>query len=312
MLLQIDLRLALYVVSSAIALGMAYYAVLLLLLMRKGILEKGWRYTSAGAVLLALSIAVGAVLQAGVLPEEGILSMLVLLSIGVVYILIGLRAQYLIWKNKLFPLSTVQEVLENFIAAKTPAMKPSTSPLARKALSQELNLAHGQLVGKKILLEFDPASNYEEHVKKFIHEALTNNQTAVVFTKQGSNIASLGNVKVVVLSVSEQALELLPEGNLKVSITNASILLEAFNRVLNSFPQTFIVVDSLSDMVLNLGFERTHKLLQQVSERMTNRNSSILLLFNPKVHDEKVKAVFEAYANILLKADKSGLHLIKA
>jgi uncharacterized protein involved in response to NO len=107
---------------------MAYYAVLLLLLMRKGILEKGWRYTSAGAVLLALSIAVGAVLQAGVLPEEGILSMLVLLSISVVYILIGLRAQYLIWKNKLFPLSTVQEVLENFIAAKTPAMKPSTYP----------------------------------------------------------------------------------------------------------------------------------------------------------------------------------------
>lgn len=312
MFLQVDLRLALYVVSSAIALGMAYYAVLLLLLMRKGILEKGWRYTSAGAVLLALSIAVGAVLQAGILPEEGILSMLVLLSIGVVYILIGLRVQYLIWKDKLFPLSTVQKVLENFIATKAPAMKPSASPIVQEALSQELNLAHDQLVGKKILLEFDPASNYEEHVRKFIHEALINNQTVVVFTKQGSNIAFLEKCKNIVLSVSEQALELLPEGNLKVSITNASILLEAFNRVLSSFPQAFIVVDSLSDMVLNLGFEKAHKLFQQVAEYILTRGSSILLLFNPKAHDEKVKAVFEAYANILLKADKSGLHLIKA
>jgi len=311
LLVQVDLLLALYVVSLAITLGMAYYAILLLLLMRRGILEKAWRYTSAGAVVLAFSIAVGAVLQAGVLPKEGVLSMLVLLNIGVVYILIGLRAQYLAWKDRLLPSSEVHKVFESFLAVKPSTPEPMP-PAAQKAASKEADLSYGKLAGRKALLEFDPASNYEEHVERFVYEALASNQAAVVFTRQGSRISSLKNVKVVVFSVSEQALELLPGGNLRVSITDASILLEAFNQVLNSFPQVFIVVDSLSNIVLNLGFERAHKLFQQVAEHMVNRNSTLLLLFNPNAHDERVRAVFEAYADILLKADRSGLHLIKA
>jgi hypothetical protein len=71
------------------------------------------------------------------------------------------------------------------------------------------------------------------------------------------------------------------------------------------------VVDNLTDLTLNLGFEKTYNLLQEMNEVIAGSKSSLLLLFNLKAHDEQTRAAFEGYSNAILSFDSSGLHIQK-
>ena len=56
------------------------------------------------------------------------------------------------------------------------------------AFSKSMGLTHRQVAGRKILLEYDPTSNYQEAIQDFITEALANVEPATVFTRIGSAI----------------------------------------------------------------------------------------------------------------------------
>jgi hypothetical protein len=162
--------------------------------------------------------------------------------------------------------------------------------------------------GKKTILEFDPTSEYEGYVATTVKEALSIGSTVVLFTKQGSTLSGLKGVKMVLLSFSEQSIKLSPEGTLWVSITNPSLILDAFTSVTKSDPGAKIAVDNLTDLILNLGFEKTYNLLQEMNEVIAGSRSSLLLLFNAKAHDEQTRAAFEGLSNAILRFDGSGLH----
>ncbi|MHB8567556.1 MAG: hypothetical protein ACYC7D_13830 [Nitrososphaerales archaeon] len=206
--------------------------------------------------------------------------------------------------------SSERKVLRNFF--KHPTNHNSPWPSTRgKVLSSELNLTFDQLSGKRILLEFDPAAEYENYVRQYVSESLVNGHSIVVFTRQGSNISTLKNVKMVILSVKENPpVDLLPDGNLNISTNSEAALLEAFNHIFETYRKVSIVVDNISNITMNIGFEKTYNILQLVGERLGE--SSIMLLLNPKAHDEKVKALFEGYSNILVSSNREGIRLLKS
>jgi hypothetical protein len=113
---------------------------------------------------------------------------------------------------------------------------------------------------------------------------------------------------VILLSFSEQNIKLSPEGTLSVSITNPSLILDAFTSVLKQDPGAKMVIDNLTDLIFNLGFEKSYNLLQEMSEAIAGPKSSLLLLMNAKAHEEQVKAAFEGYCNTIFRYDESGLH----
>jgi hypothetical protein len=284
----------------------AITAVRLLAISGKGAFEASWKYLAIGAILIALATGLFTIsdLLNSITLDDIATSLLIP---GGVFMALALRGQHLVWRKALSSKDS-RKILESF-AISTEQKKPN---LERRIKDPVSNAKEAPLIpgGKKVIFEFDPTSEYEEYIARRVKEISSSGSEAILFTKQGSTLSTLDGTKMVVLSFSEHAMKLSSEGNLSVSITNPSLILDAFTSIINSNPDATIIIDTLTDLILNLGFEKTYNLLQEMNEKLVG-DSSLLLLFNPKAHDEKLRSIFEGYANVILRFDRTGLQLEK-
>ncbi len=54
--------------------------------------------------------------------------------------------------------------------------------------SRQLGIEHGQVRGKKLLIEFDPSAPYERFVRDYVLECLHHGEVVVVFSKKGNAV----------------------------------------------------------------------------------------------------------------------------
>ncbi len=195
---------------------------------------------------------------------------------------------------------------------RTAFMVEDLFPVHLNEFSGKVGLSHSQVVGKKILMEFNPALHYEDYVHDFLLEGITNANLSITFLRKGSKLQTLPNMKKVMLSVDTKTPIEVKGKTLIVSMTDASIILEAFRRILDEYPNSWIVVDNLSDITLTIGFEKTYSLLRHVSELLADREATVMFLFNPGAHDKKVREAFRAMTDIIITLKSSGPKLIKA
>jgi len=212
-------------------------------------------------------------------------------------------------------------VLSRFLESVAVTPKPGvTMPIGiQNKFSQSLGLErHSQLRGTKILYEFDAATDYEVSVADFVHESLANNELALVFTRIKSSINStLAEEKAVrffyltpKVSVPEPGAS---ENEVLLPAKNTALMLQTFDEVLKTDPQAKIniVFDSLSDLLLSIGFEKTYDFLRQVIEMLTIPRVTALILFNPEAHDPKTTSSLQTVFNSIIAYGKEGLKLIK-
>ena len=104
---------------------------------------------------------------------------------------------------------------------------------ARK-FSRQLGIDHNKLLGRKILFEFDPRTDYERFVRNFALECAFLGEAVTVITQKGSSVQQAfdGDQGIRFIDL-ERAPELLP------------ILKKNFEGPIS------IVIDSLTDLVLN-------------------------------------------------------------
>ncbi|MDG6925398.1 MAG: hypothetical protein JRN09_02470 [Nitrososphaerota archaeon] len=290
--------------------GWAYYAIRLLALSRRGAFESSWRNIALGALATATGIAL---LTAATYVGGSFVGIAgsAMIAIGGAFMFLALVSQYSIW-NRMLSSEDSKKVLESF------AMRPvgrvvTKTPYQSQSQSQTTG-APGPTIsgdGKKTLLEFDPVSGYEGYVAQMIREAISKGSAVALFTKPGSTLSGLKDVRMVFLSYSEQSIRLSQEeGTLWVSITNPSLILDAFATVTKADPGGRVVIDNLTDITLNLGFERAYDLLQRMND-VAGVRSSLFLLLNIKAHSGQVRAAFEGYGNAILRYDADGLHVQK-
>jgi len=184
------------------------------------------------------------------------------------------------------------------------------------AFSRQLGLRHKELIGKKILLEFDPASNYELAVRSFLLEGLINWESVVVFAPRGSAVYSrfvkrrmrffhlTEQVSAPTAGPSEREI-LLPENN-------TSLLLEALDRAVKApHGNVSILFDSLSDLVLTVGLERAYRFTRYALELLTSERVTALFLLNPKAHDPKVVTNLRGLFGSQITYGERGLQITK-
>ena len=190
--------------------------------------------------------------------------------------------------------------------------KVFTSQTYVNRFSRRIGLETSQIIGKKILLfEFNPASPYEKYVKDFIFEAESIKSLSIIFSRKGGKLSTLPNQRTVIFSVGTKTPIRVEEKTLTVSMTDASIILEAFRRILEEYPNSWIVVDNLTDITLTLGFEKTYGLLTHILELLSDRKNTIMFLFNPKAHEVKVREAYRNLVDLILTAKNSELKLLK-
>jgi hypothetical protein len=217
-----------------------------------------------------------------------------------------------------FRKTTVLESLFERLYTSTYAPRPTGLIKNSEAFSKALGLTHEQVVGKNILLEFDPTSDYERVIEDFVDETLANADPVAVFTSKGGIIHSaLGNrsdVKFLVLTqrVSTPQADA-SKNKILLPANNSSLLLDALNKVLKAYPErnASIVFDNLSSLILFIGFEKTYGFLRYALELLALENGTSLFLFDPRAHDIKVASAFRSLFSDQITYGKEGLRVVR-
>lgn len=183
--------------------------------------------------------------------------------------------------------------------------------------SKTLGLSHSDLVGRKILFEFDPASKYEKIIQNFITEALTNIEQATVFTRRGStlhtSLAQQKTVQIFCLTQQVTAPKEVSENEVLLPSNNISLMLDVMDKALKANPHDVInvIFDNLSDLVLSLGFEKTYHFTKYAAEILASSRVTALFLLNASAHDpEVVQSLRNLFENQICFG-KEGIHTVK-
>jgi len=136
--------------------------------------------------------------------------------------------------------------------------------------SKQLGLEHGDLSGRRFLLEFDPSAPYERLIRDFALECVAHNETVTVLTRRGSTVReALEDIEKVEL------VDVTPD------LTLSHFLEKSREKSLS------LVYDSLTDLIFSAGAEATYKFAQNATQLLAGQQVTAVFLFNPGAHDRK-------------------------
>ena len=140
----------------------------------------------------------------------------------------------------------------------------------RNRFSRRLNIGFEEVVGRKILFEFDPATDYEAVVEDFAKEA-------------GEN-----GLHVVVLNFSDLALFKNRSFEV-VDMRGSGQTLPALTALLDQDPRNplGLIVFTLTDLLLTRGFDHTYGFVRDMVSMLNRPWITALFLLAPKAHEER-------------------------
>lgn len=185
------------------------------------------------------------------------------------------------------------------------------------AFSKVVGLSHEELLGRKILLEFDPVSDYERVVENVVKEALAHLEPVYVFTRHASGVyESLGrqrSVRIVLMSASASASKSVSENQIVVPADNTPLVLDSLREIVGKQgdQNALLIFDNVSELIMCVGFEKAYKFLLHAVEMVSSKPATVLFLLNRSAHEShEVSRVRGLFHNILVYEGNS-LDIVK-
>jgi len=186
------------------------------------------------------------------------------------------------------------------------------------SFSRMIGLHHEQLLGRKILLEFDPASNYEKVVDSLMRESMANVEPIFVLTSRTNpihtHLAEHPAAKFIFLSTSASTPELKSENEVILPATDTALILQVLSEVLEKFTapvNVTLVFDKLSELIHLMGFSKAYGFLLDVLYMLSQTKITTIFLLNKKAHEPQVISQIRSLFHNLLTNDKEGLKVLK-
>jgi len=183
--------------------------------------------------------------------------------------------------------------------------------------SGSIGLDHERLVGRRILLEFDPVSDYENAVDRLVKENMANVEPLFVFTSNTSPLrrylAKQPTIKFFLTSISTSTPKSTSENKVLLPAKNTPLILDALSKVLETYADANVcfVFDILSELLTSIGRERTFTFLRHALDLLSSEKITSLFLLNTGAHElEVVSRVRTLFPN-LLTYKKDGLKVVK-
>jgi CheY-like chemotaxis protein len=162
--------------------------------------------------------------------------------------------------------------------------------------SKLLGMGHENLTGKKILLEFDPRTDFEKAIEDFVIECSFHGEVVFVVTTKGSTLRqALGANRVTFIDLNPASLTMFPP-------------------ILNEYPQgpVNIVFDNLTTLVtLGESAYDTLKFAQNALQVLSDRRVTAIFLLNPFAHEPRGVASLRGIFMNQLVYDERGLTVQK-
>jgi hypothetical protein len=185
------------------------------------------------------------------------------------------------------------------------------------AFSKVVGLSHEELLGRKILLEFDPASDYERVVEDAAKEALAHLEPVYVFTRHASGIyESLGrqrSVRIVLMSASASTSVPVSENQIVLPADNTPLVLDSLREILSRHgdQNTFLIFDNVSELVMSVGFEKAYKFLLCAVEMVSSKPATVLFLINSSAHESQEVSRLRGLFHNILVYERNLLEVVK-
>jgi hypothetical protein len=171
---------------------------------------------------------------------------------------------------------------------------------------------------RSALLEVSSSASYEQAVRDFALEKTSGGGLVFVFTSKGSPVYNalngINGVRFYVMTSKVSYPKPGPvESELLVPQNDAAVLLDLIDKTVSSTGDTpvAIVFDSVSDLILYLGFESSYKFLKQANEITDKPKVSALYLVTEGAHDERVTSMIRSIYPTHLAFTNLGLRVTK-
>ena len=185
------------------------------------------------------------------------------------------------------------------------------------SFSELIGLDHRGLIGRKILLEYDPVSDYEKVVDSLAKESMANVEPIFVFTPSTSpihkHLAEQPAVNFFLTSFSTSTPTSVSENTVLLPAKNTPLILDALSKVLETYTDANVcfVFDILSELLISIGQERTFTFLRHALDMLSSKKITSLYLLNTSAHETKVVSCLRSLFNNQLAYDKNGLEIMK-
>jgi hypothetical protein len=185
------------------------------------------------------------------------------------------------------------------------------------SFSRSIGLDHERLIGRRILLEFDPVSDYEKVVDRLAKESMANVEPLFVFTSSTSpihmHLAEQPAIKFFLTSLSTSIPKSTSENEVLLPAKNTPLILDTLSKVLETYVDANVcfVFDILSDLLTSIGREKTFIFLRHALDMLSSKKITNLFLLNTSAHQTEVVSRLRNHFSNQLTYDKNGLEIIK-
>ena len=189
--------------------------------------------------------------------------------------------------------------------------------MQQDAFSNMVNMKHPDILGNRLLLEYEPTSDYEEVVKKFVREFQANVESVAIFTSSGSPICrqfrDQRNISLFSFSTKTSSPARLSDEQVLLPERDTSLLLDAVDKLLQALSKKKIgiVFDVFTDIILSQGFEKAYGVLSSIVEMTESEITSILVLINYGALEPRVLGAVRGLFRSQLRFNFEGLKTIK-
>jgi len=173
------------------------------------------------------------------------------------------------------------------------------------------------LFGRRILLEFDPVSDYEKVVDRLAKESIANVEPIFIFTSSTSpirtHLAEQPAIKFFLTSLSTSIPKSTSETEVLLPAKNTHLILDTLSKVLETYADANVcfVFDILSELLTTIGREKTFTFLRHALELLSSEKTTSLFLLNPSAHETEVVSRVKMLLPNQLTYDKNGLEIIR-
>lgn len=189
--------------------------------------------------------------------------------------------------------------------------------MQQDAFSSIVNMKHQDILGNRLLLEYEPTDKYEEIVQKFVKEFQANVESVAIFTSAGSPVfrqfRDQRNISLFSFSTKTSSPARLTDEQVLLPERDTSLLLDAVDKLLQALSRKRIgiVFDVFTDIILSQGFEKAYGVLSSVVEMTESEMASILVLINHAALEPRVLGAVQGLFRSQLRFNSEGLKVVK-
>jgi len=179
------------------------------------------------------------------------------------------------------------------------------------AFSEQFGMSHEQMVGRKMLLEVDPASDYNVALSGFVSEARNNGEMLFVVTNRNSALhsvfSSAKDVDFLLLTSKTHYPQQISEKETILPASDLSVLLDSCVKMQANAGKTVnLLLDNLSDIILRCDFDKTYKFTRLLLEALSLSKTTALFVFVSTAHDQEVSSSIRSLFHTQLAYTQDG------